>query len=323
MGAVAIGRNEGQRLERCLRSLLSSGGTIVYVDSGSTDSSVSLAESLGVDVVRLDLTVPFTAGRARNAGFARLCELVPELELVQFIDGDCVLDPGWLGAASLFLNENHDVAIACGRRKEMHPEATIYNQLCDLEWNTPVGYARSCGGDFLARRSAFGEAGGFNAGLIAGEEPELCHRLRRKGWRIFRLDRPMTLHDAAIRKFSQWARRSRRSGYAYAARAWLHRRDGTRYCWRENTRIAFWAAVYPLAVLGAGSLLSAWALLLFAIYPVQLIRLKDQLRQVELSVSPMLIAFFQLLGNWTECSGQALFAFRLVTRRRQTIIEYK
>ena len=35
-----------------------------------------------------------------------------------------------------------------------YPEATIYNQLCDWEWQRPPGRAKSCGGDALMRVAA-------------------------------------------------------------------------------------------------------------------------------------------------------------------------
>src|SRR5690349_18516545 len=98
LGVVAIGRNEGERLRLCLESLIRS-ATVrgdVYVDSGSTDGSVALAQSLGVDVVHLDLTEKFTAARARNAGWRRLVQLYPDIRYVQFVDGDCEVVEGWL-----------------------------------------------------------------------------------------------------------------------------------------------------------------------------------------------------------------------------------
>ena len=36
----------------------------------------------------------------------------------------------------------------------------------------------------LVRVEAFEAVGGFRPELIAGEEPELCMRLREKGWKI-------------------------------------------------------------------------------------------------------------------------------------------
>ncbi|MEO9123976.1 MAG: glycosyltransferase, partial [Microcoleus sp.] len=202
IGLVAIGRNEGVRLEACLQSAIDKVALVVYVDSGSTDGSLELARSLGADTVELDLSTPFTAARARNEGFARLLELAPDIEFVQFVDGDCEVVDGWLDRAQRELTACPDVAAVCGRRRERYPEATIYNQLCDIEWDTPVGETKACGGDSMMRSAAFEQVEGFNPTLIAGEEPELCVRLRQKDWKIIRLDAEMTLHDAQMTSFA-------------------------------------------------------------------------------------------------------------------------
>src|SRR6516165_251757 len=99
LGVIAIGRNEGERLRRCLQSVMGRGFSIVYVDSGSIDGSVELARSLGASVVELDLSRPFTAARARNEGFERLCQMNPQVRFVQFVDGDCEVVEGWLETA--------------------------------------------------------------------------------------------------------------------------------------------------------------------------------------------------------------------------------
>lgn len=216
VGAVVIGRNEGARLETCLGSVLRDLSDIVYVDSGSTDRSVSLARDVGVEVVELDLSKPFTAARARNAGFKRLLQLAPGLRYVQFIDGDCELQPGWIERAQRFAKCHSKTAVLCGRRRERRPESTPYNRLCDMEWDTPVGPAAACGGDALIRIDAFKAAKGFDESLIAGEEPDLCFRMRQLGWSIERLDAEMTLHDADMTRFGQWWQRNVRSGYAVA-----------------------------------------------------------------------------------------------------------
>ena len=98
VGVVVIGRNEGERLQRCLRSLVGDVQKIVYVDSGSTDDSVDFAESLGVRVVELDMSKPFTMARGRNTGLAELSRLHPEVEYIQFVDGDCEVAGGWIDA---------------------------------------------------------------------------------------------------------------------------------------------------------------------------------------------------------------------------------
>ena len=86
VAAVVIGRNEGARLVASLASL-GGVGRVVYVDSGSTDNSLQAARVHGAQVVALDMSRPFTAARARNAGTAALDDPAPAF--VQFLDGDC------------------------------------------------------------------------------------------------------------------------------------------------------------------------------------------------------------------------------------------
>jgi hypothetical protein len=136
---------------------------------------------------------------------------------VQFIDGDCQLVSGWLDAATGFLEQHSDYAVACGRRRERFPEQSLYNRLCDVEWDTPIGDATACGGDALIRVKAFVEVDGYRDDLIAGEEPEMCFRMRQGRWKIYRLDVEMTWHDAAITQFGQWWRRCKRAGFASRA----------------------------------------------------------------------------------------------------------
>ena len=213
VGVVVIGRNEGARLVRCLSSLEPEQVPIVYVDSGSTDSSVSLARSRGVEVVELDPATPFSAARARNEGFARLRSRWPDRAFVMFVDGDCEVVPGWLDRAERELMARPELAVVCGRRSELDPQRSIYNRLADLEWNTPIGLAAACGGDSLVRAADFEAVGGFNPTAKAGEEPELCQRLRRAGRKIARIDAAMTRHDMNMTRFSQWWRRQFRTGY--------------------------------------------------------------------------------------------------------------
>ncbi|MGB0952351.1 MAG: glycosyltransferase [Planctomycetota bacterium] len=276
LGVVAIGRNEGERLRRCLESVVGDGRLVVYVDSGSTDDSLAMAKSLGVEVVELDLSIPFTAARARNEGWRRLCELDPELAFVQFLDGDCELQADWLPAAWQALQQDDGLAVACGRRRERFPEKTLLNRLCDMEWDTPIGEADACGGDALFRIAALREVDGFDDTSIAGEEPELCFRLRAASWRIVRLDVEMTLHDAAMDRFSQWWQRSKRAGHAYAGNFRRHSEAGFR---KGQLRSAwFWGAAVPLGLIAFSMLLHPWGWLAWLVYPLQVLRVALGLR---------------------------------------------
>jgi len=264
---VIIGRNEGERLARCLHALRER-GTVVYVDSGSTDGSVELARSCGAHVVNLDMSHPFTAARARNAGFEAVVQLRPQTRFVQFVDGDCEMTEGWLELAAATLDSDPKLAVVCGRLRERHPEASVYNRLCDVEWDGPVGEVSACGGIAMMRVEAFAGIGGFDPTLIAGEEPDLCLRLRRQGWRIRRLGAEMATHDAAMLRFSQWWKRTARGGYAYAKGAAMHGRGPERHWVRETRRALLWGAIVPaVAVVGAPATLGT-TLLLLAAYPL-------------------------------------------------------
>ena len=250
VGLVAIGRNEGERLIACIESALRSIDRIVYVDSGSTDDSVAQAKARGCEVVDLDTSIPFTAARARNAGAERMRERWPEVELVMFVDGDTELAPEWLATAADELDRQPEVAAVCGRLRERHPEASRYNQLCDVEWNQPPGDTTECGGNAMWRMSAYRQTGGFDPTLIAGEEGEFCYRVRSHGWKVIRIATPMATHDASMTRLSQWWRRSVRAGYSYTELYWTHRHKPGRFKFKEVARIWTWGLIVPTAMTG-------------------------------------------------------------------------
>lgn len=318
-GFVVIGRNEGKRLQACLASLPVD-AACVYVDSGSTDGSVMHSREAGATVVELDMAVPFTAARARNEGWRKLLEQFPDIRYVHFLDGDCELCNGWLAIAESYLIENSEYAVACGRRKEKYPQASIYNTLCDIEWNTPVGDAKACGGDALFRLDALQEVSGYNPSLIAGEEPELCIRLRACGYKVRRIDHDMTSHDAALTHFSQWWKRSVRCGYAYALGASLHGGEPERHCVAETRRAIVWGMALPLLMIALGLVVSPWLFAGFLIYPAQWLRLtrKSPVKQVALYW-----ASFSLLSKFSEAWGVLKYYFNHLFKKQAVLIEYK
>lgn len=294
---------------------------VVYVDSGSSDDSARWAKSQGVDVVELDMSRPFTAARARNEGFRRLLMLWPRVDFVQFVDGDCEVVAGWLDAASDYLARNPRVAVVCGRRRERYPEASIFNAQCDREWDTPLGEALACGGDAMFRRVAMEQADGYRDSLIAGEEPELCLRLRASGWLVWRLDHDMTLHDAAILRWSQWCRRTMRAGHAFAEVAWLHGAPPERYWVRETRRAVLWGVALPAITAAAVMTFGAAGLGLLLAYPLQMLRLTLKAKPGErgrFSRSMLLV-----LGRFPEAAGVLQYHYGRLSGRQRGLIEYK
>lgn len=321
IGAVVIGRNEGGRLRRCLESVVRQASKVVYVDSGSTDDSVDISRSLGAIVVNLDMGRPFTAARARNEGFARLEELAPGLRYVQFLDGDCEVMRGWLEEAARFLDEHPGVAAVCGRLRERFPERSVYNMLCDIEWNSPPGEAKACGGNAMLRADALTQAGKFREDLIAGEEPELCVRLRAAGWKIWRLDVEMALHDAAMTRFGQWWKRTKRSGYAFAQGAHLHGAPPEQAGVRQSRSAWAWGLIIPVLAIGLSAWLGAWAWAVLLIYPLQVVRLA--LRGTRSARENWWRAFFLVLGKFPEMTGQLYFLYNRLAGKTARLIEYK
>ncbi|MEJ6396231.1 glycosyltransferase [Gymnodinialimonas sp. 2305UL16-5] len=315
IGVVVIGRNEGERLRRCLDSLKDNVQHIVYVDSGSTDDSLDVARQAGAIVHELDMSRPFNPARARGEGFDRLMA-GPKPTYVQFVDGDCEVQPGWVPTAAAYLEAHSDVGAVCGRRRERFPDATIWNKLIDLEWDTPPGEIKACGGDSLTRADAVAAVGGFDPGVVAGEEAEMCVRLRQAGWRIWRLDEEMTLHDAAMTRFGQWWKRTRRSGHGYAEGVAIHGAPPERHKVSEMWRAVVWGLAIPAAALLGGLLISPWAFLILLAWPAQILRL---IARGELPLR----AIFMTIGKMPEATGVLEYWLKRLFRRELSMINYK
>jgi glycosyltransferase involved in cell wall biosynthesis len=320
IGVVVIGRNEGERLIASLTSIKPRTSNIVYVDSGSVDGSVKEAEGFGAFVVVLDLTKPFTAARARNAGFFALVRRWPQIRFVQFIDGDCLLAEDWLEIASDFIEQRNEIAIVCGRRRERYPGESVYNKLADLEWDTPIGETATCGGDALVRVQAFEAVGGFCSRLIAGEEPELCVRLREMGWKIWRLDAEMTQHDMAMTRFRQWWIRSVRSGYGTAEVWLLHYKSPSGIWGREVARGIFWGGALPAVIVVGGFFYPALLCAALA-YPLQFIRVA--FKQGAAKPESWIYSFFTAISKFASFQGTLRLAWHTLHGGKIRLIEYK
>jgi glycosyltransferase involved in cell wall biosynthesis len=319
VGIVIIGRNEGERLVKCLAAINQESCHIVYVDSNSSDNSVDNAHKAGAKVINLDMSKPFSAARARNTGWQFLLAQYPDIEFIQFIDGDCELQSNWLEQAQNFLTANSQYAVVCGRRRERYPNATLYNRFCDDEWNTPVGDALACGGDALIRSKCLIEVDGYKDFFVAGEEPEMCYRLRKNGWRICRLDEEMVLHDANMTKFSQWWQRAKRSGFAAALAAKEHGMGSERFGMREALRPLVWSGMFVCIIL-ISIFIPVFSLALF-IFPVQITRMF--LRRKNRDLYSLVSCVFLMLGKLPEALGVAALLAKTLRKQPYTIIEYK
>lgn len=321
LGVVAIGRNEGDRLVQCLASLKNSPARVVYVDSGSDDASVGAAKAAGVEVVELDRSKPFTAARARNAGFGALRASGSVPAYVQFIDGDCQVQPGWLDAARQALDGDQGLGVVTGWRSEINRDRSVYNAMCDFEWHRPAGEITTCGGDMMVRFDVFEEVGGFNDAVIAAEDDEFCERVRQAGWRIRRLPVAMTRHDADMTRFGQWWQRAVRSGHGFAQVGALH----PGYFLTERRRVWVYGAALPAIIVAGLFAAMPWvAWFGLALYGVSYLRTVFGLRRDGLpSREAVTHAGFLTLSKFPNLLGMILYSWRRIRGRKMQLIEYK
>jgi glycosyltransferase involved in cell wall biosynthesis len=327
LSVVIIGRNEGERLKGCLESIRKIRGVegnveIIYVDSASTDGSPQTARSFGAQVVVLQ-DGKRTAARGRNAGWPMA--LAP---YVLFLDGDTILNPEFPRVALDSLTSDQSFAAVWGHRRELHPERSLYNRVADLDWIYAPGFTDYCGGDVLMRRSALAEVDGYDSDLIAGEEPELCRRLRSRGYRILHIDHPMTLHDLDLRRFSQYWKRATRAGYAYAEISNRFRTSSDKM-WlqdsRKNLRMGtFWTV---LLLLGIGlAAFGSWLSLLTVAF-ILLVAARSAWRaRHKAPGKPILLLFYGIHSHMQQIPilfGQlSYYADRYLGKQRKQI-EYK
>ena len=322
VGIVVIGRNEGARLSRCLAAALRLGVPVVYADSGSTDGSPERAREHGAIVLELDPARPFSAARGRNEGFERLLEEAPELDLVQFVDGDCELDAGWLDTARRAFQAHPRWTLVCGALRERTPEQSIYNRLCAEEWAEPPGPITGCGGIFMVRRASFEAVGGFDTSVISAEEQELCRLMLARGGELFRIDAPMAFHDADMQHFSQWWVRQLRCGYGdldTALRFGLNqRRVASALVWTLGW-LALCAGAIVLGTLAGGSSAGIAGLVVALTLPLaQALRIARASERDGLTVG-----VFTMLAKWPRAMGMVRYLGDRVAGRGLRLIEYR
>lgn len=321
VSVVIIGRNEGERLSRCLRSVYAMSFPqdqleVIYVDSRSADDSAERARQQGARTVILP-PGPTTAARGRNAGIR-----LAKGEFLLLLDGDTLVEPDFLRHGLAFLEAHPDVAVYWGHRRELHPEQSLYNRVFDLDWVFPCGESAYCGGDAVFRKRVLDQVGLFRDDLIAGEEPELCTRIRGAGYRIWHADELMTRHDIAITSLTAYWLRCYRGGYAYAEVA--DRTQGELFK-RESVRNHIQIAIYlliPLALALALGRVGIWLTVVGAVAMVLRTAWRSRWRRAS-AFTTLLYAVHIHLCQLPIWLGQLAY---LSNRRRQVareIIEYK
>lgn len=325
VGAVVIGRNEGERLRACLMSVIPQVARTIYVDSGSTDRSISVAAQLGADIVELSADAPFTAARARNKGWQRLLEVMNDALYVQFVDGDCELNERWIALGADTLSSNQQIAIVVGKLLETMPNRNVYHRLAAMEWDAPLGITQNCGGIAFVRVAALQQVDGYNETVIAAEDDELCIRLRLQKWLILRTAPEMATHDIRMASFRQWWWRAMRAGHGFAQVFTLHGGPPMFYFRREFYRTILWGGVLPILALAfAIPTFGLSIVVAIVLYAISLLRTYFGRRSKGNSrYDASVYAFFTTISKFPATLGILAFLKRRYCRQPMRLIEHK
>ena len=178
---------------------------VIVVDDGSTDWKPAIADRPGVRLVR---TANRGLAAARNAGLEQATG-----EIVAYIDDDAWPDPHWLSyLAAAFASSDH---CAIGGPNVPPPgDGPVAECVANapggpihvLVSDTEAEHIPGC--NMAVRRAALEAIGGFDPVFTAaGDDVDICWRLRERGWTV---------------------------GFSPAAVVWHHRRDSVRAYWRQQ-----------------------------------------------------------------------------------------
>jgi glycosyltransferase involved in cell wall biosynthesis len=327
LSVVVIGKDEGERLKRCLASVRqmtepAGGLELIYVDSRSIDGSIQLAEQAGARVTILDAKRP-TAGAARNAGWH-----MARAPFILFLDGDCAVDPSFAVRALPEFNDARTAAVF-GRVTERHRETLLYDRMMEFDrFNPSPGPAPYCAGISIMRRSVLEAVDGFDPDLIACEEPDLCRRISKLDLLILRIDIPMAEHDLGMQQLSQYCRRAFRMGYGVAevssrypkSQTWDGRAAGVNSTWG--------AMLFVLLLLSATGIAywHSWAPAIFTIglsTAVALAIARKNRRKTNTRATCLLFGFFWVLKQLPSLFGGMAFRIDKLRGRKRGWITCK
>ena len=324
IGVVVIGRNEGDRLKRCLNSLKEKYPKVaaVYVDSLSGDNSLQTAKSMGYDSISIGNEVAPSAALGRNTGAQYLINKYPQLELIQFLDGDSEICENWLETSGNFLAVNQDIGIVSGVKSESDRNDSFFGQLNGVEWDSASGLTEAVPGDMMVRVSTFQLLGGFDNEIIAAEDDDLCLRAKKNGDLTYKLNAAMSIHYGGLTTIGQWLRRAIRTGYAYANL--FHINNGG-YFQKSLLSAIFWGACFPFVFLTFLAAQNFWlAVFCIAIYSTMIVKIASQPRIRKLSMPHAITyGFLTMISKTAEAIGAGKYLSNLLLSSERKIIEYK
>jgi glycosyltransferase involved in cell wall biosynthesis len=239
--------NEEKRIaatiESALAALEGKGGEVIVADSGSSDRTVEIAARYPVTIAQITPPARPSCGPIPQLGFQH-----SRCDHICLIDGDMLLDAGFLHDAVRFLAENPAVAGVTGHVEEMHVANLEFARRVNR--NAPenrTGPIDRMNGGGLYRRGAIEDVGYLSDRNLHGyEEFDLGIRLRSAGWQLHRLDRRFVQHFGHTVNSYRLLVRRWKSKYLYGIGELLRASLGRPYflqLLRELPELRLWALV--------------------------------------------------------------------------------
>ncbi|UCD05132.1 MAG: glycosyltransferase [candidate division WOR-3 bacterium] len=214
VSVVIIGKDEEKNLANCIRSVRdieypAERVEIIYVDNGSHDRSVAIARQQNINTVEERGQYP-SPGLARNRGIREA-----KYDIIHFIDGDMTMDSGYLGKAVRFLDVDK-IGCVIGDVQELGSESSFLSRVLNYPWaSRKTGFVEAPGGGGTFRKSVLEAVEGYNPYVLKGQETEIGYRIREEGYRIYKIDHLMAMHDYGINRLDDLVKRSYRMGSSY------------------------------------------------------------------------------------------------------------
>ncbi len=204
IAVVIITKNESTNIASCLESLLACKGTrgveIILVDSASTDATTEIASRYPVTIVHLEpspLLSP-SVGRFIGTRYATA-------RIIQFLDGDMIMLPGWIEAGISMLQDGNVGGVAGLLHRSLPGDGERA-----MRRETSESIEVECfGGAAMYAREALERAGTFNPYMLGEEERELGYRIRKKGYQLRKLPVDMAVHMEKVQDHGEVNEKSR------------------------------------------------------------------------------------------------------------------
>lgn len=207
-------RHIAASLESALAAVAKLGGEVILADSGSADRTVEIAQAYGaVRIVQLADVAMRSCGTGAQLAFQHA-----QGDYFYLLDGDMVLQPGFIEQGIAFLESHPGHAAVGGRVREAQTDSIEFELRARNDRVKGSAVAGDvdrldCGG--LYRASAIRELGWFaDRNLHAFEEFELGARLVARGWQLARIDVPAVDHHGHTMSGYRLMWRRLQTGYA-------------------------------------------------------------------------------------------------------------